>query len=84
MRTLEITDIVLKFKTKYKVGFIQTETTELLKNFPSIDMKYFNEALNHITAICSKDDGIIIYKHDILKAVICGMESRELTDIEFD
>lgn len=80
---MNIQERVRDFKTKHKEGFVSSEIEELLKDFPSINMKKFNSALNHITAI-SIEGEIVIYHQDVEVALLCGIENRDLTDEEFD
>lgn len=79
----EIVDKVDSFKTKYKQGFIKSEIKELLKQFSGINMDKFNDALSGITCM-SIDNNIVIYHCDIEKALLCGMNNRELGAYEFD
>lgn len=74
---------VYGFKTKYKEGFIQSEVEKLLKYYPDIDMKKFNDALMCNT--CMLIDGNIIQYHcDIELALVCGIEKRNIRPSEFD
>lgn len=67
-----IREIVYKFPTKHKQGFVKAEIKELLKNFPDINMLRFGDALDYIT-VMAIDDEIVIYHHDIVQAIYCGM-----------
>jgi len=78
-----ITKLVHDIKTKHKIGFNQTEQTELLKKFPDINLEKYNDALMGIT--CSRIDGeILIYHCDIITALLCGIENRNMNMFEFD
>lgn len=80
---MELRDVVYGFKTKNPQGFIQSEIYELLIRYPDINLDKFNDALCGIT--CMKIDGnIVIYHHDIEKALRCGLENRDLLESEFD
>lgn len=80
---MEIKDVVYGFKTKNKEGFIQSEIYELLIRYPEINIDKFNDALSGIS--CLKIDGsVVIYHHDIEKALGCGLENRFLSESEFD
>jgi hypothetical protein len=80
---MNIPERVSKYKTKHKEGFIQSEIDDLLKEFPAIDMVKFQNALTGITCMII-DDETIIYHHDIEKALICGIEKRNLHFYERD
>jgi hypothetical protein len=74
---------VYSFKTKHKEGFTDSEVEELLKDFPDINMDKFNDALMGNT--CMMRDGEIIQYHcDILSALRCGIENRDLRVWEWD
>ena len=75
--------LVYKFKTKYSVGFLSEETTELLKEFPGINMDKFKWALFGNTCPVI-DEEVLKYKHDVYKAIVCGIENRDLSADEFD
>lgn len=76
-------NLVYKYKTKYESGFIESEIEDLLSNFPDINMKKFNNALSYIT--CEMQDGnFVTYRFDIVTALLCGIENRDLTEKEFD
>lgn len=80
---MDLKDIVYGFKTKNPEGFIQSEIYELLIGFPQVNMEKFNDALYGIS--CLKiGDNLVIYHHDIEKALICGLENRDLSLEEFD
>ena len=72
-----IKETVYNFKTKHKQGFIESEITLILKDYPNINMDKFNEALNGITAMRINNE-TVIYHCDIEKALYCGIENREL------
>ncbi len=79
----KITKRVYSYKTKYEQGFIQSEIEDILTHYPDINMGKFNEALNGITALLI-DEHIITYHCDIEKALICGVENRDLRASEWD
>jgi hypothetical protein len=80
---VKIQDYVYNFKTKYDRGFTDDEINTVLKDFPDINVKKFDEALwcNTCQVI---DDKIITYHQDIQKAIICGLQNRDLTTEEWD
>jgi len=83
MKNKNIKETVYSFKTKHKEGFVQSEIDELLKEYPAIDMVKFNNALTGITCMM-KDNEIIVYHKDIEKALLCGIEKRNLHVSEMD
>lgn len=80
---MDIRKKVYNYPTKNKEGFIQSEVKALLKEFPNVDMKNFNDALMGNTCMMNGKD-IIMYHCDIYKALICGIEKRGLTQAEWD
>jgi hypothetical protein len=74
---------VLNFKTKYKEGFTKKELKLLIKDFPNLNMNKFDNALMGITCMV-KGKQIIIYHCDIIKALYCGIENRNLKFLEWD
>lgn len=79
----EIEDKVYGTRTKHKEGFTNKELELLLSEFPGINMDKVDNALTGITCMM-KEDEIIIYHCDIVKAIVCGIENRELSVTEFD
>lgn len=75
--------LTCKFKTKYKEGFVQSELADLLKYLPNIDLDMFNYALMGNTCII-KNDEMIHSRSDIQKALVCGIEKRNLRLYEFE
>lgn len=70
------------FVTKYN-GFTYSEINELLKYYPNINTDKFNSCLYGISCSIVNEE-IVIYKHDVKLALICGIENRDLTEFEFD
>lgn len=81
---LDVYDKVYNYKTKYPQGFIASEVEEVLKNYPDIDMKRFDDAMMGNTCMVSPDNQAIIYHCDIEKALLCGIEKRGLKFYEWD
>jgi len=77
--------VVYHTKTKYEKGFLADEHKKLLRRFPTkyMNMDKYYEALHGITGIMTIDGGLI-YHCDIIKALNCGIEDRNLTLAEFD
>lgn len=82
-KAVDIRSVVDGFKTKHSQGFTQSEVKKLLKKFPGIDMKKFNDALMGNTCMMM-DREIVHYHCDIEKAIYCGVEKRNLTVGEWD
>jgi hypothetical protein len=74
---------VYEYTTKHKQGFTSAEIDELLKEFPDIDMEKFNYAMDGNTCMLI-DEEVIMYHIDVLKALICGLEKRDLYNFEID
>lgn len=83
MKNKNIKDHVYKFKTKYKEGFTYNEIKKILKSYPKIDKKSFNNALIGITCM-ARNNETIIYHCDIEKAIYCGLEKRTINSFEWD
>lgn len=79
----DIEKAVNTFQTKYEQGFLRQEILALIKTFPGISVKRFNDALYGVT--CKTVDGNpVIYRHDVEKALRCGVGDRDLHDYEMD
>ena len=76
-------DKVYNFKTKHKQGFIQSEMKTLLEDYPGINMDKFNLAMTGNTCMVI-DDEIINYHCDVLTALRCGIENRDMKWWEMD
>jgi hypothetical protein len=77
-------DLVYNYPTKYPEGFITEEQRELLKQFPNINMDKYNDALTGITCMRDNSGDFIIYHCDILTALKCGIEDRDINLSEWD
>lgn len=80
---MSVHEKIYKFPTKHKEGFVQSEVQTLLKDYPDIDMEKFNHALLGNTCML-KDGETVRYHCDIEKALICGIEKRNLRSGEWD
>ena len=80
----EIYNKVYNYKTKHKEGFIDSEIEDLIKDYPGINMKKFNDAMMGNTCMMSDDNKMIIYHCDVNNAIRCGVENRDLTLGEWD
>ena len=79
----EISDYIYSVKTEDPHGFTSEELDEVVKKYPTINLEKFDSALTGITCAFI-DNKIRIYPCDIVKAVVCGLENRELNQSEFD
>ncbi len=78
-----IREKVYDFKTKSREGFTKSEIDTLLKDYPNINRDKFNSALGGITCTMVNNE-IVIYHCDIEKALLCGVENRDLYIWEWD
>lgn len=74
---------LFEYKTKSEWGFSQKEIDEVLKDFPDINMDYFNEALMGITGMMEEGE-FITYPIDLVKAIRCGITDSKLKFYEWD
>ena len=72
-KTMTITERVNTYPTKYEEGFTPSEIDELLKEYPNIDMKKFNEATSGVTGIMI-DGEFITFHCDIELALKCSVK----------
>lgn len=77
---------VYAFKTKFEQGFLKEEISKLMalqifggRGFSNLE-KYFR----NITISLTKDQESIYHHVDVLNAIICSIEDRELNQSEFD
>ena len=84
MNKKQIVDLVYNYKTKYKEGFTSSEIHYLMCQIGKpIDFKAYTNALGCHTAIKVEDE-FLTFHQDILTAISCGLESRDITFAEFD
>lgn len=81
---IKLYNLVYTWPTKSEYGFIASEQKELLKQFPDINMDKYEDALNGITCMMDDKGGFIIYHCDILTALHCGIENRDIYAHEWD
>ena len=65
----------------------QKEIEELLKDYPDISRKHFDDAMTGNTCQAKLEDDkwvIVNYHCDVLKALIAGIEARNLSMWEWD
>ena len=78
----KIDKAVMDYPTKYREGFVKSEISELLEKL-NVNERRFNKALGVNT--CTMIDGnIITYHTDIIKGIVCAIEDREQSGIEWD
>ena len=75
--------LVYEYPTKYPEGFIWEEQKKLLLLFPKINQDKYWEAMRGNTCIM-RDGHIVSYHCDILTALHCGIENRDITEAEWD
>jgi len=81
----EIRDHVYNYPTKNKEGFLPVEEEEVLKSYPEINIEKYDSAMHGNTCMIESESGqIIMYHCDVLQAIICGLENRELRVEEWD
>lgn len=80
---IDLHNLVYNYKTKYNEGFIKDEILYILSIFPNITRKKFDNALFGITTT-TIDNEIIIYRHDLVLALKCGLENRNPNTLELD
>lgn len=77
-------DKIYNYETESKYGFNPKEIETLLSDYPNINMNKFNNAMFGNTCMVNERDELIMYHCDILKAINCGIENRDLTTFEWD
>lgn len=84
----ELEDKVYNFPTKYPEGFTQKEIEKLLEDYPNVEMSKFNDAMCGNTCMTKSEEDnklvIVNYHCDVYKALVCGLEDRQLKIEEWD
>lgn len=75
--------LIYNYKTTYKEGFTSKEIQALITKFPTLKKDKFFDSLNGITCMV-REGNIITYHCDIISALKCGLENRNLTIDEWD
>ena len=83
MNYKELEKLVYDYPTKYKEGFTGEEIEDIVSRFPGLNRDKFNDALMCITCMVI-DNLTVVYHFDILTALRCGIENREMTVGEWD
>ncbi len=80
----ELKDLVNNYPTKHQEGFITKEIKDILKKeYPQFTLKQFGEKLGVHTGML-KDGDSITYHCDVLTALSCLIESRNMSSLEWD
>jgi len=80
----ELKNVVYEFKTESKWGFTQSEMNTLLKDYPECNMDRFNDAMMGNTCMQNDNGELVNYHCDVLTALRCGIEDRQMRMSEFD
>lgn len=83
MNDKEIRSIVNNFKTKNKEGFTESELQELVDMFPRVNMVKFKNAFFGNTCMRINNE-TVNYHCDVITALKCGIENRDMLPMEFD
>lgn len=78
-----ITETVYAYKTTFKEGFSPVEIEIILLKFPGINKQKFWNALRGVTGVMIKNIRIV-YNDDLVTALRCGVENRDINQQEFD
>jgi hypothetical protein len=79
----DVAKTVDEFPTIHKEGFMNDEIETLLLKYPKLNRDKFENALRGITCIV-REGKAILYHCDIEKAILCGIEKRDLYNFEWD
>lgn len=78
-----ISKFVNEYKTKHKHGFTNSELNKIITIFPEMNADKFNSAFSGNT--CMKIGNDLIHYHcDVITALRCGLENRDMLPHEFD
>jgi len=78
-------DLVYNYPTRNKEGFVNEEQQILIAMFPKMNMDKYWDAQSHITCMMEEKTGqFIIYHCDVLTALRCGLENRDMHAHEWD
>jgi|AntAceMinimDraft_4_1070372.scaffolds.fasta_scaffold80150_2 hypothetical protein len=83
MQKFNVEKFINNYPTKYKEGFTDAEVNEMVKKFPIINIEKFNSTLTGITCMKINDD-ILTYHCDLITALKCGLENRDMFPHEWD
>jgi len=80
----ELEEFIYNYPTENEQGFLDSELEIVLEKYPDINKEKVDNALMGNTGQISNKGKFINYHHDVLKAVIAGIENRELKVWEWD
>lgn len=78
----QVEKLVNEYNSKYEEGLLSEEIADIKKNF-DLSEKHFVKAMIGNTCLF-RDGRIIIFRDDVIKAIMCGIERRGLKPYEFD
>ena len=81
--TDKLKNLVYSYETKYDEGFIDSEIEDILSKFSNLNMDKFQNALYGNTCMLKNND-VIMYHCDILTALRCAAENRNMYSYEWD
>jgi len=74
---------IYEYPTSHKEGFTCKELDEIISKFPDMNNDKFNDAMRGNTCLV-KDGDVVMYHCDILIAIRCGLENRDISFYEWD
>jgi len=86
MKYEQINDLVNNWPSKYEEGLTRLEITNIINTIKvhnEFSHEKFDSAMMGNTCMV-KDDVMVIYHHDVVKAIQCGIENRNLNVLEWD
>jgi hypothetical protein len=83
MTQKQIQKLVYNYPTMYAEGFTNKEVKDLASKIPNINMKKVNNSLYCNTCIKIENE-LINYHHDVLLAITCGVQNRDVNIEEWD
>lgn len=83
MSNREIHDKVVGFKSRFTKGLTRGEIEVLLKKFPSVSQRRFFNKMGVVTVQLIKGE-VVYYRSDIISAITCCIEKRDINASEFD
>ena len=78
----ELKDIVYNFKTKHDSGFTREEQLRLCDQIGISKPQYLDKLGTNTCLLIGQE--VITYRHDVLKAIQCVEENRNLKSWEWD
>lgn len=83
MTRKEVTEIVMNYPTSNELGFTAVEQVLLIMEFEDFNIqKYYNAFFGCTRALVGKIT--ITYHSDIITAIMCGLENRDIQSHEWD